>query len=388
MKTYDTVSGTYGYDLAFLKRHVKTVVLSDSQGTSQLVIVPGWQARVMTSTANGPGGYSYGWINYNLIESGEILDHINPVGGEERIWLGPEGGPFSIFHKSNLPQVFDNWYVPPELDTKEFDLNVATGVKATFSKYFRLLNYSGFTLEIGIERTIKLLDSADINGAIGLVIPEPVRSVAYESENVLINRGNSSWTKESGMISLWLLSMLNPSPGVTMFLPYKPGDEKILGRIVNDDYFGKVAADRLKVEEGIIYFKADGKSRGKIGISPRRALPFCGSYDEQHGVLTLLWCELPEGKTDYVNSKWGEQDDPFSGDAINAYNDGPLDDGSQMGPFYELESSSPAANLKPGERLLHRERIFHFEGSGEDLSIITEKIFGIGITEIREKFRE
>jgi len=387
MKTFDTVPGTYGYDLAFLRRHTKTVILSDSQGKSQLVIVPDWQARVMTSTANGSGGYSYGWINYNLIESGEILNHINPFGGEERIWLGPEGGPFSIFHKSNLPQVFENWSVPPELDTKGFDLIATTLVKASFSKQFRLVNFSGTMLEVGIERTIQLLDRTEINGAIGLDIPEPVKSVAYESENMLINRGNSPWTKKSGMISLWLLSMLNPSPGVTIFLPYKPGDEKTLGKTVNDDYFGKVPSDRLIVEDGMIYFKADGKCRNKIGIPPRRAMPFSGSYDEQNGVLTLLWCELPEGKTDYVNSKWGNQKDPFSGDAINAYNDGPLEDGTQMGPFYELESSSPAANLKPGERMLHRERIFHFEGTEEELSIITEKVFGIGISEIKEKFK-
>jgi len=36
-----------------------------------------------------------------------------------------------------------------------------------------------------------------------------------------------------------------------------------------------------------------------------------------------------------------------------------------MGPFYELESSSPAANLKPGEKLVHRQRIMHFEGNEE-----------------------
>ena len=83
----------------------------------------------------------------------------------------------------------------------------------------------------------------------------------------------------------------------------------------------------------------------------------------------MLWCDLPEGKTDYVNSKWEIQKDPFSGDAINAYNDGPVEDGTQMGPFYELESSSPAANLKPGEKLLHRQRIFHFEGSEKQLSL-------------------
>jgi hypothetical protein len=30
----------------------------------------------------------------------------------------------------------------------------------------------------------------------------------------------------------------------------------------------------------------------------------------------------------YVNSKWGQQDDPYKGDVVNSYNDGPVEDGS------------------------------------------------------------
>jgi hypothetical protein len=104
MKTNDTLSGTYDYDLAFMKKYQETVVLSDSQGKSQVIIVPGWQARVMTSTANGRNEFSYGWINYKLIGSGEKSEHINAYGGEERIWLGPEGGQFSVYFAKGLKQ--------------------------------------------------------------------------------------------------------------------------------------------------------------------------------------------------------------------------------------------------------------------------------------------
>jgi hypothetical protein len=57
-----------------------------------------------------------------------------------------------------------------------------------------------------------------------------------------------------------------------------------------------------------------------------------------------------------------------------------------MGPFYELESSSPAAQLKPGEKLLHSQRIFHFEGNEPELEVITEKLFGVSIEEIKGRF--
>jgi hypothetical protein len=220
-----------------------------------------------------------------------------------------------------------------------------------------------------------------------MTLPDSLKVVAYQSDNVLINRGNREWTRETGMLSLWMLSMLTPSPGVTLIIPYREGEELTLGKIVNDDYFGKVPADRLIVDQGMIYFKADGKYRSKIGIPPRRAIPYSGSYDAQNKILTILWCDLPESETDYVNSKWEIQTDPFSGDALNAYNDGPVDDGTQMGPFYELESSSPAANLKPGSSMLHRQRIFHFEGSEKNLSQLTEKIFGISLSSVKERFR-
>jgi len=387
MNTNDTIPGTYGYDLAFMKKYRETVVLSDSQGKAQLVIIPGWQARVMTSTANGLQGFSYGWINYKLIESGRKTEHINAYGGEERLWLGPEGGQFSIYFAKGAKQEFANWYVPAELDTVAFEVISKSQTRAGFSKQFRLLNYSGTQLDIGIERSVYLMDKASVGKALGFELPDSVIGVAYQSDNVLITRGEKAWTRETGMLSVWMLSMLNPSPGVTIFVPFTEGEEKLLGNIMNDDYFGKVPADRLIVDQGIIYFKADGKYRSKIGIPPRRAMSFSGSYDVQHKALTLLWFDLPQGNTDYVNSKWEIQQDPFSGDAVNAYNDGPVEDGTQMGPFYELESSSPAANLNPGERLLHRQRIFHFEGNEAQLSVITEKIFGIKINEVKKVFQ-
>jgi len=387
MQTNDTLPGTYGYDLAFLNKYKETVILSDSEGIAQVVIVPGWQARVMTSTASGPAGFSYGWINYSLIESGKITEHMNAFGGEERLWLGPEGGQFSIYFSKDVKQEFANWYVPGELDTAGFDLVSKTRTRASFTKQFKLTNYSGTNMEIGIERTVDLLDKGAVNGALGFAVPDSVTGVAYQSDNILINLGQKEWTKETGMLSVWMLSMLTPSPGVTIFIPYREDIAKPDGKIMNDDYFGKVPANRLIAEEGIIYFKADGKYRSKIGIPPQRAMNFSGSYDAQNEALTLLWCDLPEGRTDYVNSKWEIQKDPFSGDAINAYNDGPVDDGTQMGPFYELESSSPAAILKPGEKLLHRQRIFHFEGNEQELSLITEKIFGITLEGVKGKFQ-
>jgi hypothetical protein len=184
-----------------------------------------------------------------------------------------------------------------------------------------------------------------------------------------------------------MLAMFNPSPGGVVFIPFREGSEAEAGKIVSDDYFGKVPADRLIIKDGVIFFKTDGKYRSKIGLSPQRALPFCGSYDPEKQVLTLLWYSSPDKPSGYVNSKWGDQSFPFEGDVVNSYNDGPVADGSIMGPFYEIESSSPAAMLTAGSSITHSQRIFHFTGTEEKLSMITEKLFGQNLEGIMKIFK-
>ncbi len=383
MKAADTVAGTFGYDLDFIQKYQETVLLSDSVHQAQVMIIPGWQGRVMTSTAGGKAGFSYGWINYKLIASGQKAPHMNAYGGEERLWLGPEGGPFSIYFSKGSEQVFNNWFVPAELDTVAFETVSKNQSGAIFRKQFSLENYAGSRLDIGIERKITLLDNNQISRYLEIDLPDSVHPVAYQSENILKNLGRQAWTKETGMLSIWMLSMLTPSQGVTIFIPLrKPGSKPV----VHDDYFGKVPADRLITDNNMVYLKADGKYRSKIGIPPRFAGKFAASYDAVHHTLTVLECEQPKESMPYVNSKWGKQDDPFSGDALNAYNDGPVEDGTQMGPFYELESSSPAASLKPGESITHVQRIYHFEGSEKELNTITEELFSVKLLEIKSRF--
>jgi hypothetical protein len=88
----------------------------------------------------------------------------------------------------------------------------------------------------------------------------------------------------------------------------------------------------------------------------------------------------------YLNQEWSTTKPPCSGDAVNAYNDGPLDDGSIMGPFYEIESVSPAAFLNSGESLSHQHSVFHFTGNENSLDGLLQKLFGVSINGLSEKF--
>ena len=138
-----------------------------------------------------------------------------------------------------------------------------------------------------------------------------VKMVAYESNNKMENIGREPWKKETGLLSIWILGMFNPSPEITIVVPFVAGPEDQLGPVANDSYFGKVPADRLVDKDGVLYFSGDGKYRSKIGLSPKRAKTVLGSYDAVNGVLTIVQYNKPEGVEDYVNSMWQIQDQPY-----------------------------------------------------------------------------
>jgi len=376
--------GSFGYDKEFLLEHFKDLIVLKN-GESSILISPELQGRVMTSTANGNSGKSFGWINYDLIVSGEINEHFNPTGGEERFWLGPEGGQYSLYFEKDTEFEFDNWYVPKELDTETFDLIDNSENHAFFEREMKLVNYTGAIFELKVQRNIKLLDKEEASGILGLSIPETLKMVGFASENSITNMGAESWGKKTGLLSIWILSMFNSSDETTIIVPFKKGDDDLLGNKVTDDYFGKIPKERLQVYDSVLFFKADGKERGKIGISPQRALPVLGSYDAKNKVLTIAKFSLPEGVTDYVNSQWELQQFPYSGDAANAYNDGPLEDGGQLGPFYELESSSPALDLKSNERSTHTHQTFHFIGDEVELEKLAKELLSVSLKELASK---
>jgi len=183
--------------------------------------------------------------------------------------------------------------------------------------------------------------------------------------------------------------MFQPSPSTVVVIPYRSGPESELGPVVNDAYFGVVPPDRLRIAKDVIYFSGDGRHRSKIGLSRHRCLPVLGSYDAGAQLLSLVHYTLPKGDACYVNSMWELQDDPYSGDVVNSYNDGPPAPGADpMGPFYEMESSSPAAALEPGETLTHVHTTFHLQGGKDALDPIAGKQLGVHLDEIVNAFEQ
>jgi hypothetical protein len=378
-----SVRNDYASDRSFLLQHTNVVELQ--AGNSRVLIAPGYQGRVMTSSCNPDSGYSFGWINYDLIASKKYKEHINPYGGEERLWLAPEGGQFSFFFKKGVPYDFEHWYTPAAFDTMLYNIVTKTDSNVAFSKNISLVNRSGIVFDIHIDRKVSILNSAEIDRNLSISLDSDFLAVAYKTDNTITNLGSSSWDRKTGAPAIWLLGMMKPSPNSTIVLPLRRGtpDTSV---VVHDTYFGKIPEDRWKIAGSQAFLKADGKFRGKVGIPPANAPKYIGSYDADNKVLTILEAIRPEQVTDIPNSAWEDQKSPFSGDAFNAYNDGPLKDGSQMGPFYELESLSPAAFLKPGKSLTHTQITYHLMGNVAKLDKISKQLLGVSLDDITNAF--
>lgn len=375
--------GTYAYDSAFLAKYDSTFIeLKDESGSARMLLSPRWQGRVMTTTSTGAEGASYGWINYDLLASGEMKKQFNPIGGEERFWLGPEGGQFSIYFAPGDTFNIAKWQVPKAIDSLPYKLNSRSSSQAMFSAEATLKNYSNASFTLLIERRVRLLRPPETESVLGAKIPQGVQAIGYETHNKIENRGSTDWKKETGLMSIWLLGMFTPSESTTVIIPFHPVENA--QSMITTNYFGDIPADRLQIKDSVLFFKCDGKYRSKIGLPPSVAKPIAASFDFSRNILTIINFPVNEDAM-YVNSKWEIQNDPYSGDVVNSYNDGPLAGGGQLGPFYELESSSSAKELKRGESQTYVQVTCHFEGDYEGLKDLARKILGVNLDELNTK---
>jgi hypothetical protein len=380
-------AGPFAADLAFLRDHTQVILLSDPSGAAQVAVAPAYQGRVMTSTTGGADPPSFGWIGRAAITASAKQPHMNVFGGEDRFWLGPEGGQYALFFKNGDPFDLDHWQTPEPVDWGAWEVASQSSDAVRFRKRMALTNYSGARIELDVDRTVRLLTGADAAAKLGAPAGGATRLVAFESSNTVTNAGKTAWQPPSGLVSVWILGMFNPSPETTIVLPFTPGPESALGPVVNDKYFGAVPPDRLAVRSPVVLFRGDGQYRSKIGLSPSRALDLAGSYDASRHVLTLVQYTRPAGATRYVNSMWEIQREPYKGDVINSYNDGPsAPDKAALGPFYELETSSPALALAPAEKYTHVHRTYHFAGPEAELDRIARATLKVGLADVAGAF--
>lgn len=371
---------SFAEDLQFLQQHGNVQLLTAPHG-GQVAVSAKYQARVMTSAVSEAGS-SLGWVNRAPISSGKTGTPFDNYGGEDRFWLGPEGGQFSVFFPPGAPFDLDRWQTPPGFQEGTWDITAQSEAFVAFERRFSAKSRFGTDFEAAVERRVELLDAQAVTEALGIVPAPSLQWVAFQSQNRLSNVGPQAWSQRTGLVSIWSLGMFVPADDTWVIAPF---ERSAPGPIVSSDYFGQLPASRLKVdvERGVVLFLADGRYRSKIGLSQARSRPLAASYTRSEQRLTIIRYTVPKEPRPFVNSKWEEQAEPFAGDLFNSYNHGTLEPGKLADVrFYELESSSPGAELEPGESLQHEHQTFHFVGDEAALDAIATRTLGVSLSVI------
>jgi hypothetical protein len=385
---------SYGETRDFLAAHTEIIELADAAG-ARVAVAPQWQARVMTSTFAGPAGPSFGFVNRDFIAAKKSDPHFNNYGGEDRLWLAPEGGQFGLSFPPGASQTdLDNWYTPPALNEGAWRV-VSRPDESTvrMAARLQLTNAAATSFDLDAAREVRLLAAADLRELFGPSVAAVmgqagVKIVGFESASTVTNRG-PDFVKQNGLISLWVLGQMQGGPQTVAIAPYRPGPETTLGPVVKSDYCGPVPPDRLKIAPEAVLFRADSGFRSKIGLSQRRARNVLGSFDFQSGVLTLVQFTMPDEPARHIylnNMCQVPQAEPFRGDVANVYNDGPQAHGEAYGAYYEIETLSPALVLKTGQSLTHRHRTIHVQADAETIRQLARQTLGVDLETVRTNF--
>lgn len=366
---------TFNEDQNFLSKFTKVIVLSSENSQQQLIVAPEYQGRIMTSTASGINGNSYGWINDSFIKAQKADININPFGGIDRLWIGPLGSQFSLYYQG---KEFDDkyWRVPYDFDRKPFEVIDQGEDFVLMKSQMKFSNFIKTPFYIEIARRVNLFSSKEIEEHLNVQLPSNIHAVGFESINTMTNLG-SDMNIDSGMLALWSLAQIQGNDKTAIIIPYK-NEGKL------NEYLADIPEDRLVIHENFVLFKGDGMFRSKIGTPPEITIPIFGALDLANNLLTIIQFQF-ENEDRYFNSDLGYQEKPYKGDVISVYNNNPeTKDGEASHSFYELESASAMKALKNHAKMKHFHRTFHIEADRATLNKFTQALFGVGLRAIED----
>ncbi|WP_298503667.1 DUF6786 family protein [uncultured Maribacter sp.] len=368
--------GSFGADLEILKSVISPIILED--GDKRIIVSKEFQGRVFTSTSQGLSGMSYGWFNKDILLSDSVLVNRSKLGGEGRIWFGPDQGPNTIFFDIDKVSGEQKLAAPKDLDTLPFKIVQQSSKAVALQNKLQINNLQGFKFFIDVKRDIEILKEDYVADFLGDSFSDELSFVGYKTNTKMTNVGKQDWSKESGLLCLWDLGCYHPTPKTTVIIPLKGNPKNATV------YFTEIDSTRIVFKDNFLFYKADANYLNKIGTKPEITLPYFGSYSPELNSLTIVKFSFNAMDKDYVNAHPENIENQYAGDVINVFNDGVWDNVGPFGPFYELETSSPAKELKVGESISHFQEVYHFNGSEAELTKISEQIFGVKLKSVQD----
>jgi len=347
----------------------------------QVVCAPTLVGRVMSCTFDALRSDALGWIGVEAIQRGAVNPVFNNFGGEERIWFGPEGTQFGL-HFADKTQTFAAYRVQPAMSSLPYTLIRQSPQRDFLVMHSRveLSNLLGTNFTLDVERTVRLVEVSPYH----LGVDGSIETVGFQSETLITNIGSRSIGPETGFLSCWTPGIHPNGAGRFVVMPFRAAEPREMGEPVLRDYFknfclgGQFPAERWWVGHDHAVLRSDGTCRVKVSLSPKRALNRIGSISVDGTELIIndfdLYPELP-----YVAAFWREvsPEGVLQGEAVSSYIDGPDEKGNRAGDFYELETLSPALQLKPGESLAHRNRLVHLRGRSDHIDVIAQRFLNV-----------
>ena len=95
--------------------------------------------------------------------------------------------------------------------------------------HMKFQNTAATAFDLDVTRDVRLLGADDFRNLFGATaaaaIAKPgVKTVAYETANQITNRG-PDFVKAKGLVSIWILGMMNAGPQTVTLVPYRSGPE-------------------------------------------------------------------------------------------------------------------------------------------------------------------
>lgn len=138
---------------------------------------------------------------------------------------------------------------------------------------------------------------------------------------------------------------------------------------------------RRKIEDNIVFYKADAAYMNKIGILPQNCVAVFGSFSPEINLLTITTYNFEDAEL-YANSV-PENTTPFKGTVIDIFNGEVNKELDRNWPFFEMETSSAMKELHPQEEMYHKQSTYHFEGNEKYLNEISVKVLGVKLSDFK-----
>ncbi|NME69114.1 DUF6786 family protein [Flammeovirga aprica] len=365
--------GSFGADIQFLEKYIDDLTIL-GEGNHLVAVSPKFQGRVFTTTTKGYEGRSIGFFNKELMASEGGLRKMSKLGGESRMWFGPEVNEFSVFFPPYVERSGENMQVSEALDTLFFQTAKINSMMSSSSNQMKIENNYGTVFNLMAERNISYNQKDQIEDKLKIQIPQSVDYVSFSTVTTIKSLDERKWEKGTGLLPIWEIGCMLPSDNQWAIVPTNTAK---LDTVTN--YFTEQKG-RVTIKDGIVFYKVDAKYLNKMGLPRENIKPIMGSYSPEYNLLNIVTYSF-ENDSLYVSSDW-ESSKNYEGDVMNIFNGEVTPSLDRNWPFFEFESFSAAKELQKSEELKHRQTVYHFEGSKDDLSLISEKVLGVHLSQL------